>query len=83
MKTMTIRRVEPGLAQALERERRRRGASLNQTVLDLLSHSLGVGHGARRSNGLSRLAGTWSEEEAARFDQAMEATEQIDRELWR
>ena len=83
MKTLTIRRVESELARALDRERRRRGASLNQTVLDLLSHGLGVGPRARRSNGLGRLAGSWSAEEAARFDQAVEATEQIDQELWR
>ena len=83
MKTMTIRRVESELARALDRERRRRGASLNQTVLDLLSHGLGAAPGARRSNGLGRLAGSWSAEDAARFDQSVEATEQIDQELWR
>jgi hypothetical protein len=82
MKTITIRRVEADLARALDRERRRRGASLNQTVLDLLSHGLGVNPRARRSNGLGRLAGTWSAEQAARFDRLVTDTEQIDEELW-
>jgi hypothetical protein len=36
MKTLTIRNVPADLAEALQRERARRGQSLNQTVLDLL-----------------------------------------------
>jgi hypothetical protein len=83
MKTMTIRNVSAALGRALERERRRRGTSLNRTVLDLLSQSLGVdGHGPR-SNGLARLAGSWSLEEAERFDRAVAVCEGVDAELWR
>ena len=35
------------------------------------------------SNGLARLAGTWTEEEHQRFMEAVAVTEQIDEELWR
>jgi plasmid stability protein len=78
---LTIRNLPAPVAEALEREKRRRGRSLNQTVIDLLGQSLGVE--GRRSNGLGRLAGTWGEEEMREFEQAVAPFEQIDAELWR
>lgn len=69
------------MADALEREKRRRGRSLNQTVIDLLSQSLGVQVG--RSNGLGRLAGGWDEEDVRDFERAVAPFEQIDEDLWK
>lgn len=82
MKALTVRNVNPSLARALERETARRGTSLNQTVLDLLQHALGTNPGVLRSNGLRRLAGTWSDEERVEFEAATASFEQIDEELW-
>ncbi|MFW6012298.1 MAG: FitA-like ribbon-helix-helix domain-containing protein [Acidobacteriota bacterium] len=81
MKTLTVRNVPPEVSEALEREKRRRGESLNQTVIELLSQGLGVG--TERSNGLARLAGGWSEEEFLQFERAVAPFEEIDEELWR
>lgn len=81
MKTLTIRNLPPEVAEALEREKRRRGGSLNRTVIELLSQGLGVG--VSRSNGLARLAGQWSDEEFHRFEKAVAAFEEVDPELWR
>ena len=78
---LTIRSVPPELAAALEREKRRRGTSLNQTVIDLLESGLGVS--GTRSNGLRRLAGTWSEAEHRRFLEAVESFGEIDPEMWK
>jgi hypothetical protein len=83
MRHLTIRKVPPELAIALEAEKRRRGASLNRTVLDLLAQALGVGAQEKQTNGLGELAGTWSQEELEAFERAIELTEQIDEELWR
>lgn len=83
MKTLTIRGVPKRLADALQREKQRRGQSLNQTVLEVLSGGLGVGAPGGRQNGLRRLAGTWSAGDQAAFDAAIAVTEQIDEELWR
>lgn len=80
MKTLTIRGVPDELAGALEQEKARRGESLNQTVISLLSQGLGVGR--TRSNGLARLAGTWSDEESRSFDDAVAPFERVDDELW-
>lgn len=81
MKTMTVRNIPPELDEALQRERVRRGQSLNQTVIDLLGQRLGVG--GARSNGLARLAGAWTAEESERFSEAIAPFERVDEELWR
>lgn len=83
MKVLTIRGVSKRLADELTREKHRRGQSLNQTVLDLLSNRLGVDDAGPRRNGLARLSGTWSPEDARRFEHAVASTEQVDDELWR
>ena len=69
MKNITLRNVPPDLAEALERERRRRGHSLNRTAIDLLKQSLAVGE--QPSNGLRRLAGQWSDERAREFERVL------------
>ena len=81
MRTLTIRNLPPDVAEALEREKRRRGLSLNQTVVGLLSQGLGVG--GTRSNGLAALAGKWSDEEFDEFERAVAFLEDVDSELWR
>ncbi|GMV04006.1 MAG: hypothetical protein AMXMBFR53_02870 [Gemmatimonadota bacterium] len=81
MKALTIRNLPADVARALEEEKRRRGTSLNQTVIELLSQGLGVG--VRRSNGLADLAGTWTEEEFRAFEEAIGPFGEVDPELWR
>ena len=83
MKTMTIRDIPAELAQALDKERRRRGISLNRTVLALLCNALGVPNAPVRSNGLRALAGTWSETEFKQFEQAVASLGEIDEPTWR
>ena len=82
MNTMTIRNVSPEVAAALNEEKRRRGLSLNRTVLALIEESLGTS-GNTRSNGLHRLAGTWNEEEFRQFEDAVAPFSEVDTELWR
>ncbi|MDQ3380198.1 MAG: hypothetical protein M3546_07725 [Actinomycetota bacterium] len=81
MRHLTIRHVPADLARALDEEKRRRGNSLNRTVLELLAQALGLSTG-RRTNGLRDLAGRWTNEELAEFERAVALTEQIDEELW-
>lgn len=79
---LTVHNLPDELAAALDREKRRRGTSLNQTVIDLLAQSLGVK--GTRSNGLGRLSGTWTkaEHQEQEFLFAMPRFEGIDQELW-
>lgn len=83
MKTMTIRNVPKELSAALEAEKRRRGLSLNRTVLLLMQEALGVSTGRSRSNGLRRLAGSWSEDDFRNFEQAVAPLAEIEEDLWR
>ena len=80
---LTLRNVPPRLATALRAESRRRGLSLNQTAIELLSVATGLGGGAPAANGLEKLAGTWTAEEADSFDAAVSAQRQVDPEMWR
>ena len=82
METMTIRKRSE-LAQALDKERRKRGTSLNRTVLALLRNASGVPDQAARSNGLRRLAGTWSEAEYKQFERAVAPLGEVDEAMWR
>jgi plasmid stability protein len=83
MEQLTIRRIPPDLAQALERESQRLRESLEETVIELLRQALRVRTGGERRNGLARLAGTWTQEEYEEFERAVAVTEQLDEELWR
>ncbi len=78
---LTLRNLPPDVASKLRAEARRRGASLNQTAVDILRVGLGVA--GPRSNGLGRLGGAWSPAEADAFDAAVAFTAEIDEELWR
>ena len=78
---LTIRHLPPDLSEALDKERRRRGLSLEQTVLDLLRAGLGVA-GSRRT-GLARLAGTWAEAEYQDFAKRMEVFAEIHSDDWK
>ncbi|WP_419934230.1 hypothetical protein [Candidatus Palauibacter sp.] len=80
MKTLTVRGVPAELGRALNEEKRRRGTSLNQTVLDLLKQSLGIG--IPRSNGLGRFAGGWTDAEFREFEAAIRDFGKIDPEMW-
>ena len=83
MKYLTIRNVPAAISRALEKEKRRRGTSLNQTVIDVLGERLAVATPEARRNGLKRLAGTWTAAEVAAFHESIAAVEQVDEELWR
>lgn len=83
MKALTVRNVDARLASALARETRRRGTSLNQTVLDVLRRGLGLDTTGPRTNGLEKLAGKWTNEEFEEFERNVAIFEHIDPELWR
>jgi hypothetical protein len=78
--TLTLRNIPSEVAEALERESERSHVPLDQTVIVLLRRVLEV---QEKRNGLAELAGTWTDEEHARFEKAIAMTEQVDEELWR
>lgn len=79
---VTIRNIPPDVAEQLEQERRRRGESLNKTMISLLRKALGLLPGEPYDNGLGRFAGGWDEAELVAFERDTAAFEQVDPELW-
>ncbi len=80
---LTVRNVPPKVVAAIRAECRRRGKSLNQTVIDLLAAATGIGEQPMDQNGLQKLAGTWNDEDFTEFEQSQQAVRKIDPELWR
>ncbi len=78
-KQITIRHPSPELARRLKALAEVSGESLNATILRLLEDALGVE--ARRERLMSWA--TWSDADAAEFDEALSAQRVVDDELWR
>lgn len=67
MKHLTVRGVPPDVAEALDAEKKRRGESLNKTVIQLLRVALRLSP-EPYDNGLGRFAGKWTEEDLEDFE---------------
>ena len=83
MAYLTIRGLPADVAKALQEEKRRRGKSINQTVIDLLRQALNLGWESKSGNGLEKLAGTWNEDEFDHFERATAVFERTDEEHWK
>lgn len=85
MRAITLRNLPPELARHIEHEAAESGLSLNRTVIRLLEKGAGIQGGKPEAtvyHDLDHLAGSWSDEEAAEFDRALDAQRRIDPELW-
>lgn len=84
MKALTLRRLKPELARAIERKAHEIGTSLSGAVLALLEQATGLSKkGKVLHHDLDRFFGVWSEEEAREFDKELKRQRKIDPELWR
>jgi hypothetical protein len=86
LKTITIRKIPPELADRIEEYAEREGTSLAQAVIRLLLRATGLSpDGVRRKRwtDLDELAGTWRADEADAFDRALADQRPIDPDLWR
>jgi hypothetical protein len=73
--------VPDDLAAALLEHSKRSGKGIERFVIELLHSQLRLMAGPPFHD-LDDLAGTWTEEEAAEFDQILEGLRRIDPELW-
>ena len=87
MNQLTVRGFDDELAERIQRLAKRDGTSLNQAALKLLRKGAGLadpGQGPDTvGSSLDHLIGTWSEDEAAELDAALEGFEVIDEAAWR
>jgi len=85
MKSITIRGIEPEVAERLKQLASRQGTSMNRIILEMIHKELGwtkEKRYSRRYSDLDGLFGGWSEEEFQEISSAIEENRQIDRELW-
>lgn len=85
MKTMTLRGIDPLLAEQLVKTAQRQGKSINQFILDTIKDKLGLSKGKRHTDehhDLDHLFGRWTDEEWQQVQGKIDTERRIDPELW-
>ncbi len=86
MKQLTIRGFDEELAGRIRQLASREGISLNRAVMRLLRRGAGLsentGGGNTVGTSLDHLIGTWTAEEAAELDRALEDLSRVDEAMW-
>jgi hypothetical protein len=86
MKAVTIRGVEPEVAEKLKSTAAKQGKSINQLILDIIKEGLGLKKEKkylREYDDLDDLFGRWSEDEFKEIQTKINQERQIDQELWK
>ena len=87
VKQLTVRGFDDELAEIIRRVAERDRTSLNKAALKLLRKGAGLSENAGQidtvGSSLDHLIGSWSRDEAAEFDAALEDFETIDESIWR
>ena len=85
MKVVTIRGIDPDMAERLKEASSRQGKSINQLVLDILRQELGMEKRKRYTrtyDDLDELFGRWSDSEFEQIQGSIDEERKIDPELW-
>ena len=82
MSQITLRNIPQALERELRARAKKNKQSLNRTITGLLSNALGVPATVTKKRDLSDLGGTWTQEQAAEFEQAIAVFETIDPDVW-
>ena len=86
MGAISIRGVDKELTNRLKKEAETSQKSLNQLVLDLLKHHVGLDKKKKFTNkyhDLDDLFGQWSEDEFHDIEGKIDRERQVDEELWK
>lgn len=83
MKTMTIRNIPDEVAAGLKGIADKSDASMNTTVVRLLTDGVLPRRKKRTVNDFSKYCGGWSQREFDEFEAAVADCERIDPEAWR
>jgi hypothetical protein len=82
MKTITLRDIPDAIAKSIQRQAEITGASLNKTVIDMLSTAINSPR-CREHHDLDHLIGRWTDDEAKEMAEALDAQRVIDAEMWK
>ena len=85
MKTITIRRIDPGLDRVIKSQAKQNNMSVNQWILQTLKRITGTGKEPvfKKHSDLDALAGGWSKEEVKAFQKNIQIFEKIDEDIWK
>jgi hypothetical protein len=85
MGQITIRGMNPEMEQEIRKKAFASGKSLNNILLEMIS--IQTGFKGKKANpqkeSLLKLAGGWSNKNAAEFMESIKSCEQIDEEMWK
>ncbi|OIP90149.1 MAG: antitoxin [Syntrophobacteraceae bacterium CG2_30_61_12] len=86
MKTVTIRGVEPEVADKLRLAAAEQGKSINQLALEMVKEGLGLKQArtfSREYDDMDHLFGRWNDDEFREIHAKIEQERQVDQELWK
>jgi hypothetical protein len=84
MNAITVRKLPPEVARAVREKAKREQLSLNKAVVKLLEEATGTApHTTVLHRDLDRFFGTWTDDEADAFDEALREQREIDPEMWK
>jgi plasmid stability protein len=85
MKAITLRNLPSDLDKAIRKRARGKRMSVNKAVIGLLEEHLTQGKMKRTElhHDLDDLCGSWTEDTAAAFDQALAKQRAIDSDVWK
>ena len=86
MKAVTIRGVEPEVAEKLKIAARKQGKSVNYIILEIIKTSLGFKKEkkfSRKYDDLDDLFGRWNDDEFKKINDSIITQRHIDQELWK
>ncbi len=85
MSQITLRKLDPEVEKEIRRRAGASGKSLNKVIHEMLAEV--VAPGVKRkplglARSLAKLAGGWTEQDAAEFLDSIKSCEQVDEEIW-
>jgi predicted CopG family antitoxin len=86
VKTITIRDIDPDVAEKLKRTASEQNKSMNQLILEFIKKNLGLEKEklyTRDYNDLDHLFGSWDKEEFCRIQGKIDEERQIDQDIWK
>ncbi len=86
MKAITIRGVEPEVADKLKSSAAEQGKSINQLTLEIVKEGLGLKKEkkySREYDDLDHLFGKWNDDEFREIQTKIDQERHVDQELWK
>ena len=83
MNQITLRDIPAEIEQYIRDNAKKKGQSINKTILEFLQKGLGLQGNGKKRRDLSSLAGTWDTSDLQEFNENTKMFEQIDDEMWK